>query len=104
MVRIISSQHYLDADIVAEKIAAVDFEVLVSPVFEIDGESYRVVIDGHHSLAAAKAAGEAPVFVEATVQDSDRVALIERGEIEDFMELSYVDGEWYDVATGRAVW
>ena len=38
----ISSQHYIDDDIVAEKLAARDFEVQVSPVFEAGGVSDNV--------------------------------------------------------------
>lgn len=104
MARIISSQHYLNDQTVEDKRAVSDYEVMLSPVFEIDGEAFQVVIDGHHSLAAAKADGVEPVYYEATIQDSDRVALIVRGEIEDFLAASHMDGDWYDISTGRAVW
>lgn len=107
--QIISSQHYLDEDIVAAKMAAEDFEVLISPVFEFEGQTVAVVLDGHHSLAAAKRAGVAPDFVEATKQDNDRVALLEstpdhEGSPDAFLEATWVDGDYYNVETGECVW
>ncbi len=77
----ISSQHHLDDEIVAAKLAARDFEVMVSPVFEVAGATVRVVLDGHHSLAAAKLAGVAPEYTTATASDNDHVALIDRGDL-----------------------
>ena len=100
----ISSQHFIDDEIVASKLAAQDFEVMVSPEFEYDGEVIRVVLDGHHSLAAAKLAGVAPEFVTADATINDKVALLARGEIEQFLEISWVDGDYYNVETGRGVW
>jgi hypothetical protein len=39
---------------VAQKIATADYTVQLSPEFQTaTGKRYRVVIDGHHSLAAA---------------------------------------------------
>jgi hypothetical protein len=99
--RIISAQRFLDEDTVAEKQAAKDYDVLVSPAFDVDGwGSVQVILDGHHSLAAAKRDGVAPTILEADATDSDRVSLIERGEIEDFLELSHIDSDYYDTATG----
>lgn len=100
----ISSQRFLDDEIVAEKVRHSDFEVAVSPAFEIDGVSYRVVLDGHHSLAASREAGTAPVFCEYDATDNDKVAVLNRGDIETFLELAYVDSDYYDIATGRDVW
>lgn len=100
----ISSQRYLNDEIVAEKVAHDDFEVAVSPAFEIDGQTYRVVLDGHHSLAAARASGAEPVFVEYDATDNDKVALIERGDFEGFLEIAYVDSDYYDISTGKDVW
>jgi len=96
----ISSQSYRDDDIIAEKLANRDFKVYVTPAFEIDGEEYRVVTDGHHSLEAAKIAGVDPEFIEQTVMDNDNIAMIENGQIEMFLEHAYVDTDWYDIETG----
>jgi len=101
---IISSQRYIDDAVVAEKAADQDFEVALSPAFEYDGRVFQVVLDGHHSLAAAAAAGVKPEYAEATEQDNDAVALIRRGEIEDFLAVSWVDADYYYVETGSDIW
>ena len=96
----ISSQAYRDDEIVAEKLANEDFTVYVTPVFTIEGEEYRVVTDGHHSLEAAKLAGVDPVFVEQSIRENDNIAMLENGQIEMFLEHAYVDTDWYDIETG----
>lgn len=101
-IRIISAQRHLDDEIVAEKQDGKDYDVLVSPAFEVEGWGMvQVVLDGHHSLEAARRDGAAPTYLEADTSDSDRVALIERGEIEDFLLLSRIDSDYYDTATGQ---
>jgi signal transduction histidine kinase len=98
----ISSQRYLDEETVQAKREARDYVVTVSPEFEIDGVAMQAVIDGHHSLAAAEADGVEPEFVVATIQNDDRIALIE-SSIDDYLEVCYMDSDWYDVATGKGV-
>lgn len=100
----ISSQHHIDDEIVAAKLAARDFEVLVSPVFEVAGAVVRVVLDGHHSLAAAKLAGVEPEYITADATINDKVALLERGDGEGFLEVAWIDGDYYDVDTRESVW
>lgn len=104
----ISSQRHIDDDIVAEKIGSEDFEVMVSPAFWVNGNQYRVVLDGHHSLAAAKQAGVEPVFFEATATDHDAVALLigtpeQDGSPEEFLEAVYNECDYYDVDTEQDV-
>ena len=96
----ISSQAYRDDEIIAEKLENRDFTVYVTPVFEIDGEEYRVVTDGHHSFEAAKLAGVEPEFIEQTVRDNDNIARGGGGGGGMFLEHAYVDTDWYDIETG----
>lgn len=71
-VRIVSNQRHRDPAIVAAKRQAQDYTVQVSPLFvDEDGTRYRIVIDGHHSLEAAKADGVPPNFVEGNYGGSD---------------------------------
>lgn len=100
----ISSQRYLNDEIVEAKRAARDYTVAVSPAFEIDGETFRLVLDGHHSLEAAKLDGVEAEFVEQDARDNDNIALLNRGEIEDFLLTTRIDSDLYDVATGQDVW
>jgi len=102
-IKYISSQRFQDEEIVAGKIEAGDFEVLVSPAFEIDGEMVAVILDGHHSYHAAIEAGVSPDFIEATAQNHDAVALIE-SDIDTFLEAVHMGDDYYYVETGVTVW
>ena len=102
--KLITSQHFIDANIVAQKITAGDFEVQVSPEFEIGGETFRVILDGHHSLAAAIEAGIAPTIIEQDAASNDRVALLATGDIETFLEACWMDGEYQYAVSGKSVW
>lgn len=104
MATIISSQRHIDDEIVAEKQACKDYTVVISPEFELCGRVYQVVLDGHHSLAAARADGCDPVFVEATEQDSDNVALLHAGNVNDFLAATWMGDNYYDVTSGVDVW
>lgn len=101
---LITSQHFIDADIVAAKVASGDFEVQVSPEFEIGGETFRVILDGHHSLSAALEAGVEPVILEQDATENDRVALLDAGNVEAFLEACWMDGEYQYAISGKAVW
>lgn len=71
-VRLVTNQQFVDLAIVNEKLLAQDFTVQVSPLFVTEaGERYRIVIDGHHSLAAARKAGVPPMLVEGDYTGSD---------------------------------
>ena len=101
---IISSQRYLNDEIVAEKQAAKDYVVMLSPVFEIDGVECQTVLDGHHSLEAAQIDGVDPVFEVADCSVSDNIGLLEDGKVDDFLEACHIDDNWYNVESGKYVW
>jgi len=104
MAHIITSQEFRDEAIVAEKLAAADFEVSLSPAFEIDGVAYQVILDGHHSYEAAREAGVEPSFTTLTASQNDTIGLLEAGNIEDFLAVNVIDGEYRFASTGRFVW
>ena len=97
--QLISSQEYRDDDTVAKKIREKDFDVFISPEFEIDGELFRTITDGHHSLEAALATGNHPNFIEQSSSDNDKIAFLENGEIEDFLEASHMGDDYHNVIT-----
>lgn len=99
----ISSQRYIENEIVDQKIKNMDFEVMVTPVFELYGDEYRVVIDGHHSYHAAIKSGNKPEFIEATEQDSDNIAIL-KNDPEMFLEMTYIDSDYYDIETDIDIW
>jgi hypothetical protein len=98
---LITSQSFRDEAIIAEKRAAKDYEITVSPKFEIDGDVYRVLIDGHHSFEAARLDGVEPECREATSQDHDAIGLLERGDIAGFLDALYHGEDYRDAYTGK---
>lgn len=104
MARLITSQHHLNEEIIAEKATNEDFDVVVSPEFTVDGEAYQVILDGHHSFAAALEAGQEPDITVASPREHDAVALLESGDIETFLTAVYMDGEYIDATTHNAIW
>lgn len=91
--KIISSQHYLDWNIVEEKMNKIkDMEVVSIPcceIGEIDGEEYAVQVDCHHTLAAARELG---IPVEFTFSEDP-----EGLSGDDYLQAHYMDGDWYNV-------
>lgn len=71
--QLITNQLWLNPEIVEEKRVLCDYMVNVSPVImdPDTGKQYRVVIDGHHSLEAARLDGMAPVLLEGGYGESD---------------------------------
>ncbi|WP_372374198.1 hypothetical protein ACDI10_09785 [Vreelandella venusta] len=100
----ISSQRYIDEDIVEAKQGAADYEVFVSPSFEVDGLVLRVVLDGHHSLAAALENDEEPVFTEYDSTEHDAICLLEAGDVEGFLQVTHMGDDYYNIETGKDVW
>lgn len=104
---LISSQRFLDPDIVAQKLASHDFGVLVSPEFNLPdlvNEPLEVLLDGHHSYAAARQAGVQPDFTVATPQVHDAVTFLENGDIDGFLNAVHQGDDYFDVNTGKFAW
>lgn len=99
----ISSQRHLDSSIVALKVASRDYEVLVTPWFSAGGKLMRVVIDGHHSLAAANAVNVEPLYMIATPLHDDALDMLGT-DPDGYLELRRIDSDYYNVATGRNIW
>lgn len=105
---IISSQRHLDQDIVAAKLIAQDFTVTLSPIFEFDGMELQVVLDGHHSYAAAVEAGVTPIYITANSLMDDSLRGTEHPvigcEAEEYLDRHYIDSDWYNIVSGELVW
>lgn len=91
----ISSQHFINPDIVDEKMEELNTvgKVIIPCwyVGEIDGEEYAIQNDKHHTLAAARRLG---IAIEYVVDD-DPEGLT--GEA--LLEERYMDGDYYNVET-----
>ena len=97
---LITSQGYRDPEIVAKHSANRNYSVLISPALTIDGDTYYVLLDGHHRFTAAMDDGVEPVYTIATEQDHDAVGL----DAETFLEVVYMDTDYYYAATDKPVW
>jgi hypothetical protein len=97
--KIISSQHFIDWEIVEAKMAelteaeAEKVTIPCSYVGYIDGTEYAMQNDKHHTLAAARELG---LEIEYDVQDDS-----EGLTGEDLLNARYNDGDWYDVETSN---
>lgn len=95
--KIISSQHYIDWEIVERKMEEIEgtdkVTIPCSYVGFIDGEEYAMQNDKHHTLAAARELG---IEIEFIVEDDS-----EGLTGEDLLNARYNDGDWYDVETSN---
>ena len=94
---IISSQHFVDWEIIEKKMEEIKgLDKVVIPcsyVGYIDGIEYSMQNNGHHTLAAARELGIEVEFV--TEPDSEGL------EGQELLEQRYNDGDWYNVETSN---
>lgn len=100
---IISSQDFIDDDTVAEKSENKDYSIQLSPEFDIEGKRYRVLLDGHHSLRAAIQDNVMPDISVQSQQDNDKIALLENGDIDGFLEQVHQGDEFRNRITNKLV-
>ncbi len=100
---IISSQSFINEEIVEEKIRNLKesgvstVEIPCEEVGELDGEEYAIQIDKHHTLAAARELGlEIKFVVLGKVDDYDQY-----DNTEDRIAAHYDDCDWYNVETSN---
>jgi len=102
--QLISSQDFIDDEIVKFKIKEKDFSVQMSPEFEIDGDKFRVIMDGHHSLHAAVEKKIVPDFYELSTTEADSLFYLEQNEVVSFLEAAYEGDDWRNVITRNFIW
>jgi len=100
---LISSQRHTNQEIVDQKIASKDFDVFY--VNFSDDYDFSIVVDGHHSLEAARQAGVEPNFIDATDMDGfEKINLTFEClnyDLDALLETLWMGDEWYDVKTGK---
>ena len=97
----ISSQRYLNEEIINEKLAELEnAEKVTIPVsyIEHDNNQYAIIRDGHHRLEAAKILGIEVEYVEYEDNNWDK-----SWTADDALENLYNDSDWYDVETGYPI-
>lgn len=111
---LISSQDVLYPEKVDEYLRSGANQVELSPVLNIGGQRFQMVMDGHHRLEAARRAGIDPEFVvpdlgklgpEQAAFSYPTLNRLMQGKItpEDFIEKMRVDDAYRDVLTGKPV-
>ena len=103
MAPLISSQRHLDSLIVGRKAAT--FKVFVVNVIEttLRGQRYRVMVDGHHNLAAARLVGVEPTWRGAPKKLKRIMEKTPPADFERFLINNLTDADWYCVETGQVV-
>lgn len=103
MMKVISSQSYLDDEIVSEKMDALaenGVKRIVVPVInakmkDYDGNDLYIMTDKHHTLKAAKELG-----IEIEFEETEGY---EGMSGEDILKAEYIDSDWYYVEDGGFV-
>lgn len=90
---IISSQHYINWDIVEKKMEelknADHVEIPCYNIGEFEGHEFAIQADGHHTMAAARELG---IDIEFVFSDDPEGLTGEAA-----LEARYNDGDWYYV-------
>lgn len=103
--KVISSQRYLDEQMVADKLdglaqsgaAYIECPIIDAEMTDLNGEDVYVMIDNHHTLAAARELGLEIRFETVANPYGDLHG-------DDLLEQCYMDSDWYYVETGTLVW
>ena len=100
---LISSQRYLNRDVVFRK--AINFKVFVVRTVDLElrGKRYRVIVDGHHNLAAARLTGAEPKWKGAPPKLERIMKSMRASDFADFMINNLTDSDWYFHDTGQVV-
>lgn len=96
MTTIISSQRFIDNDILNSKIATLETEQpseIVLQAWDVKDFDCAILFNGHHTLEAARQL-EIPVRFEV-IDHPENI------NSENLLEQAWMDSDWYDVETGK---
>ncbi len=89
---IISSQRYVDFDIVDQKISELDGMTEITLITWAVDDAMEILSDGHHTFEAANELGITVNFEKTTHPEGLSG--------NDLLEAAWMDSDWYDVETG----
>jgi hypothetical protein len=93
--KIISSQKYLDQEIIEAKLSELAGETSVELVaWDVKAYDCAILSDGHHTYAAAQELGIPVKFIIT--------AHPEGISGDNLLEQAWMDSDWYDLETGQA--
>lgn len=100
---LISSQRYLNPKKVQRKAATFKSFIVSTLTIELRGAKYRVMLDGHHNLAAAKLAGVEPVWRGLSLKMQRFLQRKSKAEAAQFLINNLTDSDWYFIESGQVV-
>jgi hypothetical protein len=100
---LISSQRYLNREVVLRKAATFDVFIVRTLDIELRGTRYRVLLDGHHNLAAARMLGIEPRWKGPPPKFERIMKRMRQAEFTAFMINNLTDCDWYFHDTGEVV-
>jgi hypothetical protein len=100
---LISSQRFLDRARVADKARRFRVFIVRTAELELRGRRYRVLVDGHHNLAAARAAAIEPTWRGPPAKWLRIQRETPPADFERFLINNLTDSDWYFVDTGEVV-
>lgn len=99
---IISSQRYINHDIVEQKKELLDGqESVILPIIfagEYNGDELYILVNGHHTYAAAKELGVKVQFEEFS---KGELGYSEKWTLEETLENLWMDSDYYNIETER---
>lgn len=100
---LISSQRYLDLQLVERKVRTFRVFVVSTLETQLRGRTYRVLLDGHHNLAAARQAGVEPTWRGPSNKMRRIMASMSPVDFELMLINNLTDSDWYFVEIGAVV-
>lgn len=100
---LISSQRHLNPETVRRKVQNFKVFVVRTVDLELRGRRYRLLIDGHHNLAAARLAGVEPAWRGPAPKFERLMRRTPPDEFARSMINNLTDSDWYFVETGEVV-
>ncbi len=100
---LISSQRHLDPHKVLYKAAHFDVFVVRTLEVELRGRRYRILLDGHHNLAAARMRGVDPDWRGPSNKTVRAIRQLGAAGLARMLINNLTDAEWYFVESGEVV-
>lgn len=100
---LISSQRYLNRETVIRKAATFKVFVVKTLDMELRGKQYRILLDGHHNLAAALLAGVEPMWKGPPPKFERIMRRMSADNFAAFMINNLTDSDWYFHDSGEVV-
>lgn len=100
---LISCQRFLDRQVVLHKARTFKVFIVRTLDLELRGRRYRILLDGHHNLAAARLIGAEPTWRGPPPKIQRIQRRMPPADFARQMINNLTDSDWYYVDTGEVV-